>query len=1049
MAFIIDDRYSYVASADAQESGVELPALIGVEAGDLLMLLWGCKDDNVISIDGAGWIEVPNTNPSLAYLEVRAYYKFATNDDEQCSPYTVSAAQDTYMHTLCIRGVDPTVPFVDSGSSGFSSAANTQLVYPALTATADNQLAIYLSLSDGDDITAATHAGVRKMYHASDSIMYQRVVTSGPVPAFEDAVDSDQTCALGFIFNDDNANTVLPLDIQPINALSVLIPDIRNDAGWREAVYASGYDILTGAPRVTQTPILSVYGAANQWRFRVDQAASLSSLSGGELITFASGSTALFGSYDQQDTLSGGRGSLVVYNYTGTGEADNSVCTFTGGSAQMWSTGSNYQMDITGWIKSSEKITDYASVKIDGASALGISDGVYFVKDHDVLDSAAETYWYKFYSDAKQFSFGTVQVPTVGSVVANVHPYNMIEVDIPYVAGTENRYWYEDNSSSQKAWSTNIVGTTMSYTVPKDYMNKKLALWVRNYNNNGKYIYCLAIDAANEWKLWRIHSKYADDYQGAVPEYKYIDIASIDTPLRSSGGVFDVTQVKYIGIPFQASSNTSRYPAFTYDQYEVVTQTVYGGGESKKVTWSDIEKMVNAELNLFGTQFKETVQSIVGSQYVLSRDIKFSCALDMTNQALSFPPQADGAQVFLFNVDAGVVGIETDTASGVVNTSLVSSDKGAYITHTTDDTIDYTGTIFSAYTPTLQSGKEYRQVSFIACQQITGGAELVNCTVSKHTGNGAILFDGLVSGGNYTDNSYAIEIDTAGDYTLNGCTFSGNTKDINVTASSGTVTIITDVIGLTYQSAGATVVIVAPLTNYTLALPFIIDGSRVCVRNVTRSTILSNEIVAGGGFSAQYVKDSGYDAADVGIYVVTYQSGTIAKETIVGSFLFPSETSINSIPVTQEDQEQYNAYGVDGSTVDEFVWDNSNLEVDVNDADNSTYIQRIGAWYYYWITTAQGIMETTGALTWVSLNDILVHAVLDMTIDNKKVEPLLIAGGRLHRDDEQTVIAALSNSIQMDYDPVYVTATGGSALTTAENAALMNMVDNIMGYTGP
>ena len=108
-------------------------------------------------------------------------------------------------------------------------------------------------------------------------------------------------------------------------------------------------------------------------------------------------------------------------------------------------------------------------------------------------------------------------------------------------------------------------------------------------------------------------------------------------------------------------------------------------------------------------------------------------------------------------------------------------------------------------------------------------------------------FDGTITGGTFKDNTYGIEIDTAGDYTLNGGTFSGNTKDINVTASSGIVNITTDVSGLTYQTAGATVNIIAP--TITLTISGANNNSEIRVYKVSDDTELMGIENSSGDFT--------------------------------------------------------------------------------------------------------------------------------------------------------------------------------------------------------
>ena len=261
--------------------------------------------------------------------------------------------------------------------------------------------------------------------------------------------------------------------------------------------------------------------------------------------------------------------------------------------------------------------------------------------------------------------------------------------------------------------------------------------------------------------------------------------------------------------------------------------------------------------------------------------------------------------------------------------------------------------------------------------------------------------------------TYTGDMVTTGVITLlNGATFNGTRTDANGTIS--------------------------PPVTYSLQLPNIIDGSRFQIYNVTTGSELNNATVSGGtGISASYTKGTEYTAGDVGRYRVSYQSGVNAKEPIEGSFTFTTASTVNSLPTTQVAFTNYTTFGVDGSAISEFSWDSGNIEVDINDADNSTSVQRFAAWYYYFITTSVGINEGFGAILWESLNSIRINAaVVGVKIDNTKTIPLLLTGGRIYGTDGATIIASLSGSIQVDYDPVYTVETSVSGLTPAESAKL-------------
>jgi hypothetical protein len=288
--------------------------------------------------------------------------------------------------------------------------------------------------------------------------------------------------------------------------------------------------------------------------------------------------------------------------------------------------------------------------------------------------------------------------------------------------------------------------------------------------------------------------------------------------------------------------------------------------------------------------------------------------------------------------------------------------------------------------------------------------------------------------------------------------FDGTTITIKTTAftgnlvTTGTITFLnSSTIDGFYTDVNGTVV---PAAMYTLQFPNIIDGSRYQIYNITTAVELANAIVSGGsGIDEIYESGIDYTATDVCRYRITFQSGASAKRIIEGVFTFPVETTVNSLPTAQLPNGPYESFAVDGSGITEFIWDSGNVEVNINDADNTTNIQRFGAWYSYFITTAVGIDEAFGALDWETLNSIQIYSsFVGIKLDNVKSAPLILTGGRMYRTDGSTVIAATSNSIQIDFSPVYAIETGVSGLTTAESvqlfatattAALSTVNDNV------
>ena len=202
----------------------------------------------------------------------------------------------------------------------------------------------------------------------------------------------------------------------------------------------------------------------------------------------------------------------------------------------------------------------------------------------------------------------------------------------------------------------------------------------------------------------------------------------------------------------------------------------------------------------------------------------------------------------------------------------------------------------------------------------------------------------------------------------------------------------------------------------------LISGSRVQLYNVTSNTEVTNDVLTDVNFAINYEEGGDYSQGDVVRLRATYQSGTNAYLPFE-AFGVASKSGITFL-IDQQQATTYNQYNVDGSSISEFSLDLSGgkIEIDITDPNNTTSIQRIGAWYFGQLMTSSGIENLFGAIDWIAGNQISIDQTkIDLKLDNKKSVPLLLTGGRLYRLDETTIISSTSNSIHLDYTPVYVT----------------------------
>ena len=220
---------------------------------------------------------------------------------------------------------------------------------------------------------------------------------------------------------------------------------------------------------------------------------------------------------------------------------------------------------------------------------------------------------------------------------------------------------------------------------------------------------------------------------------------------------------------------------------------------------------------------------------------------------------------------------------------------------------------------------------------------------------------------------------------------------------------------------------VAP-TTAAISAPALISGSRVQLYNLTDDVeVLNAELVSAGM-----------------TYSAPFTSNKIMRLRADHASKLPLETvgvltasGLTFLDVQAED-DVYLANSVDGSTVTEFTPDNANIQVDINDPDGITDVQRLYAWMQWYMTTEAGIRSTFfGAMFAIdSANYQIDQAKADIKLDNVSLMPVRVVGGNLTRRDGSTVIAAESGSIQMDPGKAYAIETGVSGLTSDESAKL-------------
>lgn len=139
-----------------------------------------------------------------------------------------------------------------------------------------------------------------------------------------------------------------------------------------------------------------------------------------------------------------------------------------------------------------------------------------------------------------------------------------------------------------------------------------------------------------------------------------------------------------------------------------------------------------------------------------------------------------------------------------------------------------------------------------------------------------------------------------------------------------------------------------------IAVTGIASGYRIQVYNVTQATEIANTTTTGSTYT--YVVTNEANDGDV----IRVRLAKTGKLPIQQSGVFSSTAGL-SILAEPEDDTVYTSYGVDGSAVTEYAWDNANSEIEINEA--STYsAKEMYAWYQYFLTTSTGIDQAFGVM---------------------------------------------------------------------------------------
>ena len=244
------------------------------------------------------------------------------------------------------------------------------------------------------------------------------------------------------------------------------------------------------------------------------------------------------------------------------------------------------------------------------------------------------------------------------------------------------------------------------------------------------------------------------------------------------------------------------------------------------------------------------------------------------------------------------------------------------------------------------------------------------------------------------------------------CQTANISQAVHITSSTGADFATTYTVALSGAGAITGVYTDAAGVHVQITAPGLVAGSRVQLYNVTDGAETFNGVLAAPGlvFEAVYT-------ANKTIRLRAEHSSKLPLQTI-GVL---SSSGLTFLDIQAEDTV-YAGNGIDGAAVTEFVPDGTNLQVDINDPDGVTSVQRLYAWMQYYQTTSAGIASVFfGAMSAIdSASYFIDQSAVNLTLDNVGITPVRVIGGYLSRKDGSTIIAPTSGSIQMDPGRAYV-----------------------------
>lgn len=591
-------------------------------------------------------------------------------------------------------------------------------------------------------------------------------------------------------------------------------------------------------------------------------------------------------------------------------------------------------------------------------------------------------------------------------------------------------------------------GTYFTESTPLDARGKTLTAtmalsFTGNVGNDGL---AMILFSGSNWSAFNIPKAEISGNQAPAS----IFITESSTPMDSSG-TLDFGAIDAIGFAFSNNGLNSGTRFMPVANICLLDEPVFTGATSDNpITPADLTPFFTQHPLTDGANIQGLGQNLIIEGYQIGNGLS-STHFNAATNSVEFP--ANKTKWNLGELDASIRIKASDSDSIKFDSSVFSTQtkQKFEIDAATSLSATYSFNAFSliGFEVVWNSNVQCSSMAFINCDIIDGKSATFNNVVfdSSISTTSSLKIDGGTNIDNCTftkgSETYAIELSGAGNYTMFDTTFSGYTTPLNVTATSGTLTIELSQgqAAPSYTTAGATVNFVLPQSTGTVSN--IVPTSRIQIYNVTTDTEIYNDIVSGTTYTESYTAGSNYSNGDIVRVRLTCQSNTTAYDWFESSAVVDGGWSVRA---NQQVLQAYSQLGIDGSTVTEYTLDNSNVEIDLSDADGQTQKRRLVAWLFHATAyTAHGIREFfKSVILEDAANAYIDPSVSDLTVDNIGSTQVIFTDTdfRLYRKDGSTWVKFPSTGgygIVADSQKVYVAETGVSGLTPSESSQLFSI----------